>query len=132
MELLSQVLVLEPTSQVLGKEPIVPFAILLLVILVIPIMFERLRLPGLVGLVFSGLVLGPSGWNLFQSDLPMIKLLSDIGLIYLLFVAGLEVDLEKFRRQKSRAFGFASLTFSVPLVMGTLVGLILEIGRAHV
>ncbi|MEH2216608.1 MAG: cation:proton antiporter [Nostoc sp.] len=126
MELISQVLVLEPTSQVLGKEPIVPFAILLVVILVIPIMFEQLRLPGLVGLVFSGLVLGPSGWNLFQSDSPMINLLSDIGLIYLLFVAGLEVDLEKFRRQKSRAFGFASLTFSVPLVMGTLVGLILD------
>ncbi|MEH2408008.1 cation:proton antiporter domain-containing protein [Nostoc sp.] len=125
MELISQVLVLEPTSQVLGKEPIVPFAILLVVILVIPIIFERLRLPGLVGLVFSGLVLGPSGWNLLQSDSPMINLLSDIGLIYLLFVAGLEVDLEQFRRQKSRAFGFASLTFSIPLVMGTLVGLIL-------
>ena len=128
MELISQVLVLEPTSQVLGKEPIVPFAILLVVILVIPIMFERLRLPGLVGLVFSGLVLGPSGWNLFQSDSPMINLLSDIGLIYLLFVAGLEVDLEQFRRQKSRAFGFSSLTFSVPLIMGTLVGLILGYG----
>ncbi|MEH1930991.1 cation:proton antiporter domain-containing protein [Nostoc sp.] len=128
MELISQVLVLEPTSQVLGKEPIVPFAILLVVILVIPIIFERLRLPALVGLVFSGLVLGPSGWNLFQSDSPMINLLSDIGLIYLLFVAGLEVDLEKFRRQKSRAFGFASLTFSIPLVMGTLVGLILGYG----
>jgi len=128
MELISQVLALEPTSQVLGKEPIVPFAILLVVILVIPIMFERLRLPGLVGLVFSGLVLGPSGWNLFQSNSPMINLLSDIGLIYLLFVAGLEVDLEQFRRQKSRAFGFASLTFTVPLVMGTLVGLILSYG----
>ncbi len=128
MELISQVLALEPTSQVLGKEPIVPFAILLVVILVIPIMFERLRLPGLVGLVFSGLVLGPSGWNLFQSDSPMINLLSDIGLIFLLFVAGLEVDLEKFRRRKSRAFGFASLTFSVPLVMGTLVGLIVGYG----
>ncbi|MBN3926690.1 cation:proton antiporter [Nostoc sp. NMS4] len=128
MELISQVLVLEPTSQVLGKEPIVPFAILLVVILVIPIMFERLRLPGLVGLVFSGLVLGPSGWNLFQSDSPMINLLSDIGLIYLLFVAGLEIDLEQFRRKKSRAFGFASLTFSVPLVMGTLIGLILGYG----
>ncbi|MEH2194058.1 MAG: cation:proton antiporter [Nostoc sp.] len=128
MELISQVLVLEANSQVLGKEPIVPFAILLVVILVIPIMFERLRLPGLVGLVFSGLVLGPSGWHLFQSDSPMINLLSDIGLIYLLFVAGLEIDLEKFRRQKSRAFGFASLTFSVPLVMGTLVGLILGYG----
>ncbi|MCC5597994.1 cation:proton antiporter domain-containing protein [Nostoc favosum] len=128
MELISQVLALEPTSEVLGKEPIVPFAILLVVILVIPIMFERLRLPGLVGLLFSGLVLGPSGWNLFQSDSPMINLLSDIGLIYLLFVAGLEVDLEQFRRQKSRAFGFASLTFTLPLVMGTLVGLILGYG----
>jgi Kef-type K+ transport system membrane component KefB/nucleotide-binding universal stress UspA family protein len=128
MELISQVLVLEPTSQVLGKEPIVPFAILLVVILVIPIMFERLRLPGLVGLVFSGLVLGPSGWNLFQSDSPMINLLSEIGLIYLLFVAGLEVDLKQFRQQKIRAFGFASLTFTVPLVMGTLVGLILGYG----
>ncbi|MBD2679953.1 MULTISPECIES: cation:proton antiporter [Nostoc] len=125
MELISQVLALEPTSQVLSKEPIVSFAILLVVILVIPIMFERLRLPGLVGLVFSGLVLGPSGWHLFQSNSPMINLLSDIGLIYLLFVAGLEVDLEKFRKRKSRAFGFASLTFSVPLLMGTLVGLIL-------
>jgi Kef-type K+ transport system membrane component KefB/nucleotide-binding universal stress UspA family protein len=125
MELISQVLVLEQTSQVLGKEPIVPFAILLVVILVVPIMFERLRLPGLVGLVLSGLVLGPSGWNLFQSDSPMINLSSDIGLIYLLFVTGLEVNLEKFRQQKSRAFGFASLSFSVPLAMGTLVGLIL-------
>ncbi|MEH2071426.1 MAG: cation:proton antiporter [Nostoc sp.] len=128
MELISQVLALEPTSQVLGKEPIVSFAIVLVVILVIPIVFERLRLPGLVGLVFSGLVLGPSGWHLFQSDSPMINLLSDIGLIYLLFVAGLEVDLEQFRKRKRRAFGFASLTFSVPLIMGTLVGLILGYG----
>ncbi|MDZ8188840.1 MAG: cation:proton antiporter [Nostoc sp. ChiSLP02] len=125
MELILQVLALEPTSQVLGKEPIVSFAILLVVILVIPILFERLRLPGLVGLVFSGLVLGPSGWHLFQSDSSTIDLLSDIGLMYLLFVAGLEVDLEKFRRRKRRAFGFASLTFCVPLIIGTLIGLIL-------
>ncbi|MBW4683891.1 MAG: cation:proton antiporter [Komarekiella atlantica HA4396-MV6] len=122
MELILQVLALEPTSQVLGKEPIVPFAILLVVILIVPILFERLRLPGLVGLVFSGLVLGSSGWNLFESNSPMINLLSEIGLVYLLFVAGLEIDIEQFRRQKSRAFGFASLTFSVPLVVGTLIG----------
>jgi len=122
MELISQVLALEPTSQVLGKEPIVSFAILLVVILVVPILFERLRLPGLVGLVFSGLVLGSSGWNLFQLDSPMINLLSDIGLVYLLFVAGLEIDIQQFRRRKSRAFGFGSLTFSVPLVVGTLIG----------
>ncbi|WP_193196982.1 cation:proton antiporter [Nostoc sp. MG11] len=128
MELILQVLALEPTSQVLGKEPIVPFAILLIVILIVPILFERLRLPGLVGLVFSGLVLGSSGWNLFESNSPMINLLSEIGLVYLLFVAGLEIDIEQFRRRKSRAFGFASLTFSVPLVVGTLIGHIFGFG----
>ncbi|MGI2904931.1 cation:proton antiporter domain-containing protein [Tolypothrix sp. VBCCA 56010] len=122
MELQSLVLALEPTNQVLGNEPIVPFAILLVVILVVPILFERLRLPGLVGLVFSGVVLGPSGWNVFQPDSPTINLLSDIGLVYLMFIAGLEVDLEQFRRQKSRSFGFASFTFFIPLALGTLIG----------
>ncbi|MCV3216304.1 cation:proton antiporter [Plectonema radiosum NIES-515] len=122
MELISQVLALEPTNQVLGNEPIVPFAILLVVILVVPILFERLRLPGLVGLVFSGVVLGPSGWNVFQPDSPTINLLSDIGLVYLMFIAGLEIDLEQFRRQKSRSFGFGSFTFFIPLALGTLIG----------
>ncbi|MDF2388398.1 cation:proton antiporter [Nostoc ellipsosporum NOK] len=119
---MSQVLALEQTAQVLGKEPIVPFAILLVVILVIPILFERLRLPGLVGLVFSGIVLGPSGWNLFHTQSPMISLLSDIGLIYLMFVAGLEVDLERFQQRKKRSLGFASFTFIVPLTTGIMVG----------
>lgn len=121
MELQSQVLALEPTNQVLGNEPIVSFAILLVVILVVPILFERLRLPGLVGLVFSGVVLGPSGWNVFQPA-PTINLLSNIGLVYLMFIAGLEIDLEQFRHQKSRSFGFASFTFFIPLAFGTLIG----------
>jgi Kef-type K+ transport system membrane component KefB/nucleotide-binding universal stress UspA family protein len=122
MELISQVLALESTNQVLGKEPIVAFAILLVVILVVPILFGRLRLPGLVGLIFSGVVLGPSGWNILQPDSPTINLLSDIGLVYLIFIAGLEVDLEQFRRQKSRSFGFGSFTFFIPLALGTLIG----------
>ncbi|MBD2209259.1 cation:proton antiporter [Nostoc linckia FACHB-104] len=122
MELISQVLALEPTSQVLGKEPIVPFAILLVVILVVPILFERLRLPGLVGLVFSGVVLGPSGWNLFQTESQTINLLADIGLVYLIFVAGLEVDIEQFQQKKNRSFGFGSFSFCFSLIMGTLVG----------
>ncbi|MBD2355665.1 cation:proton antiporter [Tolypothrix sp. FACHB-123] len=122
MELISQVLTIEPTSQLLGKEPIVPFAILLVVILVVPILFERLRLPGLVGLVFAGVVLGPSGWNLFQTESAIVKLLADIGLVYLIFVAGLEVDLEQFQRQKNRSLGFSCFTFIIPLVMLSLFG----------
>ncbi len=122
MELISQFLALEHTDQVLGKETIVPFAILLVVILVVPILFERLRLPGLVGLIASGVVLGPHGWNLLQTESPIMNLLSNIGLVYLMFVAALEVDIEQFRRTKNRSLGFGSFTFLVPLGVGTAVG----------
>jgi Kef-type K+ transport system membrane component KefB/nucleotide-binding universal stress UspA family protein len=121
MELISQVLAAAP-SQVLGKEPIVHFAILLVVILVVPIVFERLRLPGLVGLLAAGIVLGPHGFHLLKSDLPIISLLSDIGLVYLMFVAGLEIDINQFRQSTNRALGFGSFTFGVPLVVGTMLG----------
>ncbi|MBE9207587.1 cation:proton antiporter [Nostoc sp. LEGE 06077] len=122
MEPVLQVLALEPTSQVLGQEPIVPLAILLLVILVLPILFERLRLPELIGLVGSGVVLGPSGWNLFQNDLSIINLLSDIGLIYLMFLVGLEQNFQQLHQSQQRFWGFAGFTFFIPLLMGILLG----------
>jgi len=112
---------MEHVSQVLGKEPIVPFAMLLVVILVVPILFERLRLPGLVGLLAAGVVFGPHGLNLLQNDTPTMKLLSDIGLVYLMFVAGLEIDMEQFRKTKYRSMGYGSLGFLVPLLIGVLV-----------
>ncbi|MCF4966174.1 cation:proton antiporter domain-containing protein [Nostoc sp. CMAA1605] len=131
MERILQVLALEPTTQVLGQEPIVPFAILLVVILVVPILFERLKLPGLVGLVLSGLVLGPSGWDLFQNKSSIINLLADIGLVYLMFVAGLEVEIAQWRRQKQRALGFACLSFGISFLLGILVGRIFHLNLQH-
>lgn len=121
MESISQVLLTEPTAQVLGEETIVSFAVLMLVILVVPILCERLRLPALIGLIFSGIVLGLSGWNILQTKSPMFSLLSDIGLLYLMFVAGLEVEIKHFRRRQKRSLGFGLLTFSLPLIIGTLL-----------
>ncbi len=112
---------MESISEVL-KEPIVPFAVLLVVILAVPPVFERLRLPGLVGLLAAGVVLGPNALQLLNTKSETMSLLSDIGLVYLMFVAGLEVDMEQFRRTKNRSIGFGSFTFAIPLIMGTLVG----------
>ncbi|MDH6067566.1 cation:proton antiporter [Chrysosporum ovalisporum APH033B] len=128
MELTSQFLVTEPTAQVMGEEPIVTFAVLVVVILVVPILFERLKLPGLIGLVFSGVLLGPSGWNLFDTQSQIINLPSDIGLLYLMFVSGLEVEIKHFRRCKQRSLGFGILTFSFSLVMGTLAAQTFHLG----
>ncbi len=106
----------------LAQSPIIAFTILLLVIFTIPPIFERLRLPGLVGLLIAGVVLGENGLNLLNSESETIKLLSEIGKVYLMFVAGLEIDLEQFRRTRNRSIGFGTLTFLVPLIAGILVG----------
>ncbi|MBD0262206.1 MAG: cation:proton antiporter [Tolypothrix sp. Co-bin9] len=102
--------------------PIIAFTILLAVIFTVPPIFEKLRLPGLVGLLIAGVVLGQNGLKLLDSDSDTIKLLSEIGKLYLMFVAGLEIDLEQFRKTKNRSMGFGSLTFLVPLIAGILVG----------
>lgn len=113
---------MEQILQGLPDSPIVSFTILLLVILTVPPIFERLRLPGLVGLLVAGVVLGQNGLQLLDADSETMKLLSDIGKIYLMFVAGLEIDLEEFRKTKNRSIGFGLATFLLPLLVGTFVG----------
>jgi Kef-type K+ transport system membrane component KefB/nucleotide-binding universal stress UspA family protein len=108
--------------------PLISFTILLLVTLTIPPIFERLRLPGLVGLLVAGICLGPEGLRLLSADSETMSLLSDIGKIYLMFVAGLEIDLAEFRKTKNRSLGFGIATFLIPLAIGTLVGIIFSMG----
>lgn len=104
------------------QTPIAAFTILLLVILTLPPIFERLRLPGLVGLLVAGVVLGPDGLRLLDARTDTMILLSDIGKIYLMFVAGLEIDLDDFRKQRNQSLIFGVATFLFPLAMGAAVG----------
>ena len=122
MELIFQLLAVSTASEGVGKDPIIPFVILLLVILVVPLIFERLKIPGLVGLLAAGVILGPQGFNILQRGVAPMQLLPEIGLIYLMFVAGLEIDMEQFRRTRNRSLTFGSFTFLVPLITGTIVG----------
>ncbi|MBF2033983.1 MAG: cation:proton antiporter [Leptolyngbyaceae cyanobacterium T60_A2020_046] len=101
---------------------LVDFTILLLVSLTLPPLFERLRLPGLVGLLLAGVALGPDGFNLLSPDGEMETLFSDIGKIYLMFVAALEIDLKEFSRNRNRSLIFGALTFAVPMIGGILLG----------
>ena len=106
----------------LQGEPIVSFMILLAVILIVPLAFERIRIPGIVGLLAAGVALGPSGLQVFSNESETMQLLSDIGLVYLMFVAGLEVDIDQFFRTRNKSIGFGTFTFLVPLITGTIVG----------
>jgi len=110
------------------NSPIVSFTILLAAILVVPPLFERLRLPGLIGLLLAGVVLGQNGLNWLDPDSDTIKLLSGIGKIYLMFVAGLEIDLAQFRKTRNRSIGFGILTFLVPFLTGIGIGQFFHFG----
>ncbi|TAE53657.1 MAG: sodium:proton antiporter [Nostocales cyanobacterium] len=122
---LSEFLTLELTTQVIGQEPLISTVILLLIVLVIPIIFERLKLPALVGMIGAGVVIGPYGWNLFDSGTTIITLFSEIGLAYLMFVTGLELNIQSLRRQQKRSLLFGNLIFCLPLILGIFAGKIL-------
>ncbi|NET86976.1 MAG: universal stress protein [Kamptonema sp. SIO1D9] len=119
---------MEQLLNFIPDSPIVDFTILLLVILTVPPIFEKIKLPGLVGLLVAGVILGQNGLNLLSAEDETMKLLSDIGKIYLMFVAGLEIDLAEFRKTKNRSLGFGLATFLLPLIIGAIVGRIFGFG----
>jgi Kef-type K+ transport system membrane component KefB/nucleotide-binding universal stress UspA family protein len=112
----------------LTESPIIQFTILITVIFTVPPIFEKLRLPGLVGLLVAGVILGQNGLKLLDSNSETVSLLSDIGKVYLMFVAGLEIDLSQFRQTKNRSIVFGIFTFIVPLLAGILVGRLFNFG----
>lgn len=119
---------MEKFYALIPDSPLLTFTILLLVIVTIPPLFEKIKLPGLVGLLVAGVIFGNDGLGLLDKDSDSIKLLADIGKIYLMFVAGLEIDLADFRKSRNRSLTFGFCTFIVPLIIGTLVGLTFNMG----
>lgn len=91
------------------------------VLLITPLISEWIRLPGIVGLILGGMLIGPYGLNWLQPN-SSIEMLSTIGLLYLMFSAGLEVDLHLFKRVRNRALIFGFLTYSIPQLMGMALG----------
>jgi len=117
----------EPAAETL-QAPVTTFVLLLAIVLVIPPIFERFKLPGLVGLIAAGVLFGGSGLGWLDAQSDTMKLLSEIGKIYLMFVAGLEIDLILFQKTRDRSMGYGFMTFAIPLLGGIGVGLLFGLG----
>ena len=100
------------------------FLLLLAIILFAPILLNKLKIPHLIGLIIAGAAFGPHGLNLLLRD-SSITLFGMVGLLYIMFLAGLEIDIADFRKNSSKSFVFGMYTFLIPMVVGTLVGLYL-------
>lgn len=108
----------------LFAKPVGFFLIVMAIILVTPLISERLRLPGIIGIIIGGMLIGPHGFG-FLEDNDRIQFLSTIGLVYLMFSAGLEVDINQFMKVRARALVFGLITFIFPQLMGMGLGYIL-------
>ena len=102
------------------KEPVIVFTLLITIILVAPIVFRKFRIPGIIGLIVSGMVIGPHSLNLVEFG-ESIKLLSTAGLLYLMFLAGLELNARDLLRNGNKSLVFGALTFFIPLTFGFIV-----------
>ena len=98
------------------------FGLLLFVILILPLLCERIGVPGMIGLVAAGVILGPHFMRIVDPKSPGSEMLYSLGKIFLMFVAGLEIDLKNFSKKKDRSIVFGILTFGIPLFAGTAIG----------
>jgi Kef-type K+ transport system membrane component KefB len=101
------------------QNPVIIFSLVLFIILFAPILFNKIKVPHIIGLIIAGLIVGPYGLNLLKRD-SSIVLFGTVGLLYIMFLAGLEIDLAEFKKNKKRILVFGLLTFIFPLVVGTL------------
>ena len=99
------------------QNPVLIFSLVLFIILLAPILLNRIRIPGIIGLIVSGIIIGPEGLNLLEKSL-FVDVFSTIGLLYIMFIAGLELDLNEFKVTKNKSFIFGFLTFAIPLGIG--------------
>lgn len=100
-------------------QPVTIFFIVLAIILVTPLVFNKLKIPHIIGMILAGVVIGPFGFNILDRD-SSFAIFGQVGLLYLMFLAGLEIDMYHLKLNLRRGLMFGLLTLFVPLVLGVL------------
>lgn len=104
------------------SNPVMIFALVMLIILLAPLLFRKLKIPGIVGLILAGTLVGPSILGLLERD-STIELLGTVGLLYLMFMAGLSIDLNRFEKLRNQSIGFGSVSYLFPAIGAYYLGI---------
>jgi Kef-type K+ transport system membrane component KefB len=104
------------------RNPVLLFSLLLFIILLSPILLRRAQIPAIIGLIISGVIIGPHGLRLIgertMESEGSIKLFSTIGLLYIMFMAGLELEMNQFKKYLNKSLSFGFFTFAIPIALG--------------
>ena len=103
----------------LVTQPVQIFFIVLVIILFTPLLLNRLKIPHIIGMIVAGVVIGPYGFNVLDND-SSFAIFGQVGLLYLMFLAGLEIDMYHLRLNMRRGLLFGVLTLVIPLALGVL------------
>jgi Kef-type K+ transport system membrane component KefB len=118
-------------AEVTVKSPTGPawqFLVLFVVVIIGPPLLRRARLPGIIGLLVGGYAIGPHGLDLIGAGNTTIPDLGQVGLLYLMFVAGVELDLGLLRLHRRAVIIFSVVSFGLPMLFGTAIGFSLSWG----
>lgn len=96
----------------------------LCIILFAPLLFNRLRLPHIIGMILAGLLVGPNGFNILERD-DSFELFGKVGLYYIMFLASLEINLQELREYKAGALTLGLLAFVVPIALGMFTNIVI-------
>lgn len=107
----------------LVTSPVLIFLIVLAIILLVPMALNRLKIPHVIGMILAGVVVGPYGANILAYDMSF-QVFGQVGLLYLMFLAGVEIDMYHFRKNLQRGIVFGAFTFFVPMVVGVVSTLV--------
>lgn len=99
------------------ENPILIFSLILFIILLSPILLRKLNIPGIIGLIIAGVAIGPYGFGVLEKS-SAIDLFSTIGLLYIMFIAGLELDINDFKSNRNKSLLFGFFTFIIPMGIG--------------
>ncbi len=100
------------------SNPVLIFTLLLSIVLLAPILLKRMNVPSIIGLIVAGVIIGPHGLNWIDNTHAGVEMFSTIGLLYIMFIVGLELDLGEFVLHKNRSLTFGFYTFVIPLLIG--------------
>lgn len=99
------------------EEPVLKFLVELIIILFVPLLLNKIKVPHLIGLIIAGAVIGPNGFNILSRDSSVV-VIGTTGLLYIMFLAGLEIDMGDFKRNKWKSLTFGFYTFAAPFILG--------------
>jgi len=101
------------------EDPVLKFLLVLIIILAAPLLLNKIKVPHLLGLIIAGAVIGPNGFNVLARD-SSIVVTGTTGLLYIMFLAGLEIDMGDFKKNKWKSLGYGAYAFIFPFILGFL------------